>query len=43
MTESFTQSKERAMGLAEWCAVGVLSLWVVLWLLAIVIESWRPR
>lgn len=31
------------MGAAEWFAAGTLALWIVLWLLAIAIESWRPR
>lgn len=31
------------MGTAEWFAAGVMGLWVVLWLLAIAIESWRIR
>jgi hypothetical protein len=43
MTGSVTQSKERVMGMVEWCAVGVMGLWTVLWLLAITIETWRPR
>lgn len=43
MTGSVTQSKERAMGMVEWFAAGALALWIVLWLLAIAIESWRSR
>jgi hypothetical protein len=31
------------MGAAEWLAAGALSLLIALWLLAIAIESWRPR
>jgi len=29
------------MGMVEWFAAGALALWIVLWLLAIAIESWK--
>lgn len=31
------------MDITEWFAAGTLALWIVLWLLAIAIESWRTR
>jgi|688.fasta_scaffold191389_3 hypothetical protein len=31
------------MGTLEWLAAGAITIWAGLWLLAIAIESWRPR